>query len=168
MVARRAPARRRGPKVPVSWTRRLFNNVQVDDTPVIVTDIVTPGNWVLGNMNERATVKRIVGHLVATATTTGASREAMWGAIYLTDIDSAAVAPDDTAILSEDLLWMDVMQFGVQGIGEVGAREAQHWHLNIRAMRKMHSDQVLRHVMVTTIGVAITVSGFVSSLVSRV
>ena len=106
--------RSRGPKRPVSWTRRLFNNVQVDDTPVIVTDIVTPGNWVLGNMNERATVRRVVGHLVATATTTGASREALWGAIYVTDIDIVlGVPPDDTLILSEDLLWMDVMQFGV-------------------------------------------------------
>ncbi len=167
MAVRRRFTGRRTAKKPVSWTRRLFNAVAVTDTPVIVDDIVTPGNWVLGNMNERALIKRLRGALIVSAPPTADARLSFWIAIYVTDIDTTSVPPDTTAILSEDLLYMDMGVFSEQAALAVESRDTIRFDIDVKSMRKIQSDQVIRLVMVGSTAASLTVSGFMSSLLSR-
>ena len=166
-MPRRRSRGRGGPTVkrPVGWVRTLFINQSADAAPVISEGLVVVGDWGIGTLNERATLTRIVGLLMFHAPPGIAADVTLFMAIYLTDVDTVDVAPDTSAILAEDLLWMDAVTF--PDAGTVNARNAERLRIDVKAQRVMQSDQTIRMVFVTDVGQFVSWNGFLSCLVKR-
>ncbi len=159
---------RKGLKRQTGWVRTIFANQQVDDTPLIVSNLVEGVDWSTTLMNERATVMRLRGQLTVRAPSSTNVGGALFLVVYLTDQDTASIAPDGVGILDEDLLYMRAVSFGSREIGSVEARPSELIEVDVKAMRRITTDQHLRMVMIVDVAsLNVRVDGYMSALVSR-
>ena len=163
--SRRAGGAHRGERSTrqVAWIRRQFVNTVVTNT-VIAEDFVAPSDWKRGTLNESSTVTRIRGQIHVVPAIAADTRQVLFAAMYRTDIDTAAIDPDASGILQEDLVWMDALSWGDKDATSLERGIELMWDINVRAMRKLHTDQVMRFVLKTTGGGTLTFAGFLSTL----
>ena len=149
------------------WVRLLFESVVVDDSPIVGDNLVQGSDWVVGTMNERATVERIHMRLAVTPGVEDVESALYW-AVYRTDTDAPFVDPHSTALLNEDLLGLGALGFPGRDPQAVEAQLTQYIVLDFKAARRITNDMVIKVVFQGgSAGRGWTLSGFSSSLIVR-
>jgi len=151
-----------------TWGAVVFEQT-VDDAPAIEVEIMTGADWSVGSGLERATLLRVRGWLSAVPSSPVATADGgLYLQVYLTDVDSPLGQPPDTALAYvEDSLWTGGTMFGPGHANAVEGLRAYQFSFDVKAMRRVTSDQSLRLIMVTTSARFMVVGGLARALVRR-
>ncbi len=166
-MSRRGPARRSSVKRQSGWIRVLFDEIVVDDSPIVGNNLIQGSDWAVGTMAERATMTRLFGRLDVSPGIEDTGSVLFW-AVYRSDQDAGFVDPSTTAILDEDLLALGAIAWPGRAATAVEAQLTKRMDFDVKAMRRLTSDEVVKHVMIgSQAGRGWSVSGFTSALLSR-
>ncbi len=156
-----------------SWVSTIVEAASFDDSPVIEATLLSGANWSLEQGLDRATLKTIRGWLSISYDATQAVANRAFYMIYMTDVDTPILAagtngPADALAYIEDVLWTGGWQCPIGKAASVESNVSLNYELNVKAMRKMTSDQVIRVAFAAgTTGSQFVASGLFRMLVDK-
>jgi len=155
------------------WVSTIFEAVSFDDSPVIDTNILTGSQWQSEVGLTRATVMSIRGWLSLSYDSTQAVANRAYMLFYLTDTDTPILlagtnGPADALGYIEDVMWTGGWQVPIGKAGSIEQSTGKEFELQIKTMRRVTSDQVIRLALAAgTGGSNFLLSGVVRVLVRR-
>jgi len=132
-----------------TWVSTIVEAASFDNDPVIEATILNGANWSLEQGLDRATLMTIRGWLSVSYDPTQTVANRAFYMIYMTDVDTPILAagtngPADALAYIEDVIWTGGWQVPIGKAASVEQSTSINYEFNIKAMRRMTSDQVLR------------------------
>ena len=153
-----------------TWTIAVGSDQTADGTPTVEIAILDGADWETNSGGlEHGTLLRIRGWLSVSKVAVSAAATTVFFGIYVTDVDAPvnAFPPDVASFYLEDVLWTWGTRFEAGNASAIEVPVAYNRDVDVKAMRRITSDQTVRLAVITSIDSGITFSTVLRSLVRR-